>query len=170
MKKPLILASLITLCVLSANAAPKYSGEISAEHHNPGYDNTLIDSIPEEAVLVCSFGTADIVANHTVELNIRAKKSNGKYTKWRSVTYNPEVNYDYAEQSVMTEAIDRNILKAAGGHEIYDKRRDKQVPEKTVIVTLPSFDDVTDDIEQYEIKIKYTNDCLRTGRCLWAIQ
>lgn len=160
-----VIVSLIALCVLAVNAAPKYSGEISAEFRNPGYANTRFDSIADGAQLVCSFETADIVASHTVDLSIRARKADGKYTGWKNASYNPDINYDYTEPTIETQAVDRNILRAVAGHEIYDKNSAKKVSEKTVAISLPSFDDVTDTIVQYEIKIKYTNDCTRSGRC-----
>ena len=171
-----ILSSIILMgfCAVSAFAGSpgvaKYSGEIFAEFHTPGYDNTRLDSLPAEGMLVCSFHTGDIVANHTIELYVRAKKADGKFTKWKSTSYKPGVNYDSPEQSFVTEVIDSNILRAVGGYHSYTRNRDGEVPEKTIVIYLPTFDDVADSIVQYESKIKYTNDCIRGGKCVWSIK
>ena len=174
MRKTISLLCLISLCLLSATAAPKaepkYSGEIKAEYHNPGYDKSKVDSLAG-TMLVCKFETGDIEAYHTVELSIRGKKADGKYTKWKRAAYNPDVNYyDYPELPIVSQAVDLNILKAVGGYQAYDRNRYKKFPEKTVAIPLPSFDDETEQIVQYEIDLKYTNNCLRSGRCLWSIK
>ena len=154
-------------------AEAKLSGEISAQVRMPGYDKVRIDSIGE-AQLVCRFETADLKASHTVELSIRGKKADGKFTKWRTTEYNPDVNYDYTETSALKEAVDKEILKAQKADVVYgkshDTAHDDKKPEKTVCISLPKFDDVTDVIVFYEVKIKYTNDCVNSGKCAWTIE
>ncbi|MDE6340050.1 MAG: hypothetical protein K2K97_09750 [Muribaculaceae bacterium] len=168
-----LLAASLCGAVGARAADAKRSGEISAQLRMPGYDKVTIDSLGG-AQLVCRFETADLKASHTVELSIRGKKADGKFTKWRTAEYNPDVNYDYTETSALKEAVDKEILKAQKADVVYGKShdavRDDKSPEKAVSIALPAFDDVTDAIVGYEVKIKYTNDCVNSGKCAWTIE